>query len=178
MKSFLSAVALAAALCSGGAAHAGLVNFNSPGVIDIDSATDIATYGEAGYVITGPVTSFLLIDDALVGGFDSTPFTFSRLGGGGFTLQSLDIAGYDLGFGPGMLFLSGKVGGTEVASRSFDLASAGSVSFDSSWANLTSVTFSASGGFALDNISAVPEPGGFMLAGAGLLMLAVARRRR
>ena len=37
MKRFLTAVACAAALCAGGAAHATLITFNDPGVIDIDN---------------------------------------------------------------------------------------------------------------------------------------------
>ena len=128
MNRLLGTLALAAALCSGGAAHAGLVNFDNPGLVDIDS-NGVATYGEAGYVITGPAASFLPID----------------------------VAPYDLGFGPGTLALVGLVGGTQVASRNVDLTGATSLSFDSSWANLTSVSFSATGGFALDNIATVPD---------------------
>lgn len=178
MNRLLGTLALAAALCSGGAAHAGLVNFDNPGLIDIDNTTGVATYAETGYVISGPAASFLPIDGTMVGGFDTTPFTFSLAGGGTFGLKSLDLAPYDLGFGPGTLALVGLVGGTQVASRSVDLAGTSSLSFDSAWTNLTSVSFSATGGFALDNIATVPEPGSFALTGAGLLLMGVMRRRR
>lgn len=169
---------LAVALCCGGAAHAGLVNFNDPGVVDIDNATGLASYAEAGFAISGPAASFLPLDGALVGGFDATPFSFGAAGGGMFGLQLLDVAPYDLGFGPGVLVLTGLVGGVEVVSRSVDLAGAASLSFDAAWSQLTAVSFTASGGFALDNVSTVPEPGGFALAGVALALAGAMRWRR
>lgn len=175
------AAALAAALCSGGAAHAGLVTFDNPGQIDIDNTTDVARYHEAGFVISGPSASFLPLDDALFGGFDDTAFSFSQDGGGRFSLQSFDVVPEDFGFGTdaGTLFVSGLLDGVQVASLSVDLASASHLLFDSRWAQLTEVSFSSTGGFALDNIAAsVPEPGSLALVGAALLMAVSSRQRR
>lgn len=174
----VGAAAVAAALCGGGAAHAGLLTFDHPGLIDIDNATDIARYHEAGFVISGPSASFLPLDDAMFGGFDSTPFTLSREGGGLFSLQSFDALPEDFGFGPGTLLVSGLLDGVQVASLAADLSSASHLVLDSRWAQLTEVSFSGTGGFALDNIAAnVPEPGSLALTGSALL-IALGRRRR
>lgn len=178
MTRLLGAAALAVALCGSGAAHAGLITFDNPGEIDIDNATDTARYHEAGFVIAGPSASFLPLDGAMVGGFDTTPFTLSQEAGGPFGLQSFDVAPEDLGFGPGMLFVSGLLDGVQVASLVVDLSSASSQLLDSSWAKLTAVSFSGTGGFALDNIATVPEPRSFALVGAALLIAATSRQRR
>ena len=39
----LTALALAATLCTGGAAHAAIITFNDPGVVEINNTTQVAT---------------------------------------------------------------------------------------------------------------------------------------
>ena len=189
MKRFLTRVACAAALCSAGIAQAALLTFNNPGQIDIDSNTGVATYTEAGYQIVGAAASFLPISDpglgdVMVGGFDTTPFSLFSASGGNFALQSFDYAFFDLGFGPGNLSVVGLLNGAQVISTLVDLRQSGSLFFDaaSAWNNVSEVRFMADSGFALDNISAVPEPGTLALSAGALFVMGAgmgaARRRR
>jgi hypothetical protein len=184
MKHVLTLVACACTLYAAGTAHAALLTFNDPGVITIDNNTGVATYTEAGYKVVGPATSYLTLDSALVGGFDSTAFSLMSLDGGAFALQSFDFAFYDLGLAPGILSVVGLRNGAQVISTSVSLTQPGSVFFStgSAWANVTQVSFSADSGFSLDNISAVPEPGTFALAASALLVMGtgmgILKRRR
>ena len=107
MKILWTAMACAAALCAVGTAQAGVLTFNDPGVIDIDNNTNVATYTESGFTVSGQAATFLPLDSALVGGFDGTPFSLKNLFGGAFSLLSLDYAFYDLGFAPGLLTVTG-----------------------------------------------------------------------
>ena len=190
MKRLLSAMALAAALCAGGAAQAAVVTFNNPGVIDIDNNTGVATYTEAGYKIVGAAAAFLTIPDpslgeVLVGGSDTTPFSLMSATGAAFALLALDYAFYDLGSSPGVLSVLGFSNGVQVASRALTLTGINAlahINFNSSWINVNEVRFSGSSGFALDNISAVPEPGTLALTTGALLVMGTGmgfiRRRR
>lgn len=180
MNRLFTALALAAAIGTVGTAQAALVTFNDPAIIDIDGA-GIATYSESGYIITGPVTSFQLTNDfRLAGGFDSTPFSFKSSDGGEFSLLSLDVDFYDLGFGDATstLTLTGLLGGSTVASRVVSLAGPSSLVFGAAWARVTEVSFTGNAGFSLDNISAVPEPGTLALSSGALLLLGLRTLRR
>ena len=184
-------LAAAAALCLAGGAQAATVTFDDPGLITFDG--DVATYIESGFKIQGPALSFQLLDDLdnpgngfLVGGvLGAVPFTLMAESGGIFSLFSMELAFYDLGFGApaGDLTISGLFDGT-VISRIFDLGNlpTNPITFGSDWARLTQVSFLATSGFSLDNINvaavaAVPEPGTLALVGLAAAGLAYTRRR-
>ena len=120
-------LAAAAALCLAGAAHATVVNFDNPGLIDIDNDTFVATYTESGYQIQGQAADFLLLDNGagngfLVGGFfGAVPFSLMAAAGGAFSLLGFDLASYDLGDTPGTLTVSGVLDGAQVATGTFSL---------------------------------------------------------
>lgn len=180
MRKLLTAMACAAALCLGSAAQAAVLNFDDPGVIDIDPMTGIATYTESGFTISGPAASFLTLGGQLVGTDPPTPIALKALSGGRFSLLALDYAFFDLGGAPapGMLLISGILDGMTVTTQLLSLGDAASFTFGASWRGLTEVDFQGSLGFALDNISLVPEPGTLLLANGALLLLALGARRR
>ena len=187
MQLRLNTLAGAAALCAAvlatatSSTHAAVVTFNNPDAITI-APNGTATYSEVGFNIFGSAASFLTLNDALVGGFDTGFFSLGLQGGGLFGLQSLQAAFYDLGFGapPGMLSVVGLRNGAQVAAQAFSLGGLATLSFGAPWAALTEVRFSAGTGFALDNITAnaVPEPGSLALVGLSLAAIGVLRVTR
>ena len=62
MRNVLSTLACAVALCAATAAQAALVSFNNPTRVDVNSATDVASYNEAGLTFSGDAASFLPLD--------------------------------------------------------------------------------------------------------------------
>lgn len=183
-------LAAAAALCLAGGAQAAVVTFDDPGQITFDG--DVATYIESGFKIQGPALSFQLLDDLenpdngfLLGGvLGEVPFTLMAVSGGIFSLFSLDLAFFDLGFDDpaGNLTISGLFDGSQVISDNIALGDLTTIFFDSNWARLTQVSFVGTSGFLLDNINvaavaAVPEPGTLALVGLAAAGLAFTRRR-
>lgn len=185
MKTILATAALAAAMAFATPAGAAVLGFGSATPIDIDPVTGVATYLEGGYAVSGPAASFLPLDDGaggsvLVGGFDATAFELMVQGGGSFSLLGLDLGFPDLGFGtpPGVLTVTGLLGGATVATRMLDLSAPGPISFGAAWRGLDGVSFSASSGFSLDNVAVVPEPATYAMAALGLLLIGAVRWRR
>ncbi len=186
MTTSLTALACAAALCAAGAAQATVINFNDPGLIEIDNNTGVATYTESGYAISGAAASFLLLTNAgspaFVAGFDTSFTVLKAVGGMPFSLLSLDYAAFDLGAGAqGTLTLVGLFNGAPVVLQALTLGAPASVNFGAGWARLTSVGLTSTGGYSLDNVSVVPEPSRLTLALFGLaaaLGVAAGRRRR
>lgn len=184
IKKNLVTAACVAALCLGGVAQAAIVTFDDPGLVEIDNNTNLATYIEAGFKITGQAASFLPIAMRLVGGFDATSFSLMQVGGGNFSLLSLDYDFFDLGFGDqnSTLTITGLLGGSTVASRTVNLAGPNGLMFGADWSRVSEVSFTGSAGFSLDNINAaaamlVPAPGTMALSCLALAALGLRRVR-
>ena len=185
MKTTLHITTLAAAMCLASTARAEVMTFNNPGQIEIDNVTQIATYTEGAFKITGNAADFLTISDALLG-FASAPLHLKAASGGAFSLLSLERSFFDLGLGetPGQLTLVGLLNGLQVASAVLPLgATLAAFNFGNPWANVSDVSFTSTSGFLLDNINvrlnaSVPEPGTWALAMVALLGLSGSARRR
>lgn len=133
---------------------------------------------------------------------ESAALTMAKRGGGTFSLVSFDGSG-SFNFNdmntpanfPRQIDVIGQVLGGATVTQSFLIDSSTlsgplplvSYHFNSSFSNLTSVTFRSSGsslamfnGFSVDNIeiSPVPEPGSYAMLLAGLGLIGWSKRRR
>ena len=177
----LRLLALAAATaCIAASAQASVVlNFDNPDFMTFSPDGSTQMLVESGYELSGPTFSFSPIDNAgdgvIVG--DGTAFSLQQVGGGIFSLLSLNYA-FDPSFGTpaGDLSVFGLVDGIQVAMRTLSLGTLSSALFDDSWKSLTSVTFSATSGFSIDNVAVVPEPGSLALLTLSLGVLVASGR--
>ena len=182
MKHALSRLACAAALTFSLGAQAAVVTFDTMGPIDIDNNTNVATYQESGFTLSGQAASYLTvggIGSAGSGGLflaTGNPLTLALTGGGLFNLLSLDY-GLLSPPGAGDLTVEGLLDDNSLLTAMLALGDLASFQFQG-WSGLRSVTFSATADLVLDNINAVPEPGTAALAALALSGLALARRRR
>jgi len=156
-------------------AQAAALNFDNPGAIDIDNITNVATYHEAGFKIEGDATTFLTLQNGLLG-FSGAPITLTADDNSAFSLQSLEQMFFDIGFGeqPGELTVTGLLNGLQVASQTFALADTGNLAavlFGTDWLNVDAVGFAATSAYLLDTITTVPEPGTLAMVGLLLMVL-------
>lgn len=173
----MAAVLAAATLTSTG--HAGVIDFDTPTIIDIDNTSGVATYREDGVQIQGQAASFLTIDGLgtnaspglfLVGG---ETIVLTAMNGSLFSFMGLDGASLDSATGA-TLNLTGLFGDNSTLMTSVTLSELSNFTF-SGLMGISELRISASADVILDNLlvagTEVPEPNtaATLLLGAGLL---------
>ncbi len=154
-------------------------------------------YIEAGFQTASPLLGSRCADSEHFAGYamyiggSEDGALLTKVGGGTFTLNSIDFAQLFANSLGGTFTLTGSVFGGGTVTQTFDLdASIGTPTFatflfDPSFTDLTSVSFEPfSGvGYQFDNItldaeSETPEPASLVLLGSGFAAMIVARRRK
>ncbi len=187
MKNLLSTVAIATALAGAGGAQAALITFDTPGVVEIDPVTNVATYTEAMFSFSGDAASFLPLDGVGRGGsgglfvLANAALRVAPSAGGLFNLSSFDYGTIDglIGTPPTSLLVEGFRTNNTLLTELLDLGMQKSFSF-TAWTGLASLRFTANGDFVLDNlaVTAVPEPASWALVGLALAGLGWRSRRK
>ncbi len=181
MQHALSRLSCAAALTLAIGAQAAIVSFDAPTQIDIDNNTNVASYQESGFVLSGQAPSYLTlhtIGSAGSGGLflvANSPLMLTTAGGGLFSLLGIDYGLFDPD-GAGVLTIEGLLNDNSLLNAMLALGGLASFQFQD-WSGLKSVTFSATADLVLDNINAVPEPGTAALAALAFSGLVLVRRR-
>lgn len=186
MTNALSKLACAALLSVSALAQAAVVNFNMPGIVDINNDTNVATYTENGLAFSGEAATFLPLDgigSAGTGGLFVLPGSLLELRAetGLFNLLSIDFGLFDVEeFG--MLTITGLMGDNDEVIQTIELGELSTFLFEN-WTGLSLVSFTADVAFVIDNVEAVqgaaaiPEPGSIALMGLALAGLIASRRR-
>ena len=181
MKKALLTLACMAAMGLTSVAHAAVLTFDTPGLIDIDNNTGVATYQEGSFTLAGQAATYLPLDFVGTGGsgglllFAGNLLTLSAAGGGLFSLLGLDFGLFDPN-DSGSLDLHGLLADSSALDQTLPLGALQNFSFQG-WSGLREVTFNASANIVLDNINAVPEPGSAALTLTALSGLLLVRRR-
>jgi len=171
---------LAAVLAMGVAPFVGAatLDFNNPGLIDIDNGTGVGTYAEAGFSLRGDAAGFLTIDGLGSGGsgglvlFSGNSISLGTTDGTLFNFSGLDAGLFDADT-PATLSLIGIFGGGTQLSAMLALGELTSLDL-TTWNGLSELRLSANADLIIDNIqvSPVPEPDTvvMLLLGAGALL--------
>ena len=178
MRKLLCTLAAVLAMSVAPAVGAATIDFNNPGLIEIDNGTGVATYGEAGFSLRGDAAGFLTIDGLGSGGsgglvlFGGNSISLSTVDGTLFNFAGLDAGLLDQGT-PGTLSLTGIFGAGTQLSTMLALGELASLDL-MAWNGLSELRLSASADLIIDNIqvSPVPEPDtvAMLLLGMGALL--------
>ncbi len=182
MKKVLHQLALAVALGACSVAHAGVINFDTPALIDIDNNTGAGTYNEAGFAITGTAGTFLQLDgvgtnmSAGLALFADNAITLAAGMGAPFSFAGLDAGLFDPA-ASGTLSITGFFENNTQENLTIMLAELSSYAF-TDWNGLTSLSLSASADLIIDSLvvdADVPEPGSIAMILLGLITLGAFR---
>jgi hypothetical protein len=180
MKKLIGALAAACALGASQLAGAAVVNFNNPGLIDIDNSSGRAVYREAGFALGGEAAGFLTIDglgSGMTGALvllDGSTVSLMANNGGLFSFAGLAAGSLDPQ-GSATLRLTGIFGDSSQLSTVLALSQFGTVTAPM-WTGLSELRFMAAGDLVIDDIrldaGEVPEPASaaILLLGLGVLL--------